>query len=109
MKTRRSNQMATVVGLFDTRESAQNAIQQLRSGGIEPNQISVAMRNREDTQAVADDAGVGGGAVTGAIGGGVLGGLAGLLVGVGALAIPVVGPIVAAGPLAATLIGAGIG
>src|SRR5690348_2269705 len=101
--------MATVVGLFDTRDRAQAAIEQLRAGGIDPNRISVAMQNREDTQAIADDTGVGGGAVTGAIGGGVLGGLAGLLVGVGALAIPVVGPIVAAGPLAATLIGAGIG
>src|SRR4051794_15829840 len=101
--------MATVVGLFDTRDRAQAAIEQLRAGGIDPNKVSVAMQSHEETQTLAADTGVGGGAATGAIGGGVLGGLAGLLVGIGALAIPVVGPIVAAGPLAATLIGAGVG
>jgi len=50
---------------------------------------------------------------TGAVGGGILGGLAGLLVGLGALTIPGIGPVLAAGPLAAalgtTLAGAGIG
>jgi uncharacterized protein (TIGR02271 family) len=49
------------------------------------------------------------GAATGAIGGGVLGGVIGLLAGVGALAIPGVGPIIAGGTLASTLAGAGIG
>src|SRR4051794_21707377 len=101
--------MATVVGLFDTRDRAQAAIEQLRAGGIDPNKVSVAMQSHEETQTLAADTGVGGGAATGAIGGGVLGGLAGLLVGIGALAIPGIGPIIAAGPLAATLMGAGIG
>src|SRR6266540_5035122 len=102
--------MATVVGLFDTRDRAQAAIEQLRSSGmIEPDKISVVMRSREETQEIVNDTGVGGGAVTGAIGGGVLGGLAGLLVGIGALAIPGIGPIVAGGWLASTLVGAGIG
>jgi hypothetical protein len=49
------------------------------------------------------------GAATGAGTGAVLGGIAGLLVGAGALAIPGIGPIVAAGPLAAALTGAGLG
>ncbi len=49
------------------------------------------------------------GAAAGAGVGAVLGGLAGLLVGIGALAIPGIGPIIAAGPLAATLAGAGLG
>ncbi len=48
-------------------------------------------------------------ALTGAAAGGALGGLAGILVGIGALAIPGVGPIIAAGPLAAGLTGAAIG
>src|SRR5947207_15665349 len=98
--------MATVVGLFDTRDRAQAAIAQLRaSGTIDPNNISVVMRSREETKQMAEDTGVGGGAVTGAVGGGVLGGLAGLLVGIGALAIPGIGPVVAAGWLATTLVG----
>src|SRR5438105_11491947 len=67
------------------------------------------MRAAEETRELAADTGVGGGAATGAIGGGVLGGLAGLLVGIGALAIPGIGPIIAAGPIATTLMGAGIG
>src|ERR671916_507729 len=109
--------MATVVGLFDSRDRAQAAIEQLRTGGIDANRISVAMRSREETEAIATDTGVGGGAVTGAVGGGVLGGLAGLLVGIGALAIPGIGPVVAGGALASAfgmgggtaVAGAGIG
>src|SRR5947209_4433650 len=101
--------MATVVGLFDTRDRAQAAIEQLRSMGIDSNKISVVMRSREEAQDLATDTGVAGGAVTGAVGGGVLGGLAGLLVGIGALAIPGIGPVVAGGWLATTLVGAGIG
>jgi uncharacterized protein (TIGR02271 family) len=49
------------------------------------------------------------GAVSGAVAGGALGGLAGVLLGLGALAIPGIGPIVAAGPIVAGLTGAGIG
>ena len=60
--------MATVVGLFDTRDRAQAAIEQLRaSGTIDPNNISVVMRSREETKQMAEDTGVGGGAVTGAV------------------------------------------
>ena len=101
--------MATVIGLFDNRDNAQTAIEQLRAGGIEPNKIGVAMHSREDTSAMATDTGVTTGAVTGAVGGGVLGGLAGLLVGTGLLAIPGLGPIAAGGWLLTTLTGAGIG
>src|SRR5262245_46355670 len=98
--------MATVVGLFDTRDRAQAAIEQLRDAGIDSKHISVAMRSREETEAMTTDTGVGSGAITGAVGGGVLGGLAGLLVAVGALAVPAISPIVAAGPLARSLTGA---
>src|SRR5690242_15202438 len=101
--------MATVVGLFDNSTQAQAAIEQLRAAGVASENISLAMRDREEAQAVAEETGVGTGVATGAVGGGILGGLAGLLVGIGALAIPGIGPLVAAGPLAATLLGAGIG
>lgn len=49
------------------------------------------------------------GATTGASTGAVIGGTLGLLVGIGALAIPGVGPIIAAGPLMASLAGVGVG
>ena len=101
--------MATVVGLFDSSAQAQSAIEQLRAAGVPSEHISLAMQDRSEAAAVAEDTGVGTGVATGAVGGGILGGLAGLLVGIGALAIPGIGPLVAAGPLAATLLGAGIG
>jgi hypothetical protein len=105
--------MATVLGLFDTSAQAQTAVEQLRSNGISPNAISVAMPSGDNTTAVTNrtitESDTGSGIVTGAVGGGVLGGLAGLLVGVGALAVPGLGPLVVAGPLATTLIGAGVG
>src|SRR6476661_5018562 len=101
--------MATVVGLFDSSAQAQSAIEQLRAAGVPSEHISLAMQDRTEAAAVAEDTGVGTGVATGAVGGGILGGLAGLLVGIGALAIPGIGPLVAAGPLAATLLGAGIG
>ena len=101
--------MATVVGLFDSSAQAQSAIEQFRAAGVPSEHISLAMQDRSEAAAVAEETGVGTGVATGAVGGGILGGLAGLLVGIGALAIPGIGPLVAAGPLAATLLGAGIG
>lgn len=101
-----------VVGLFDTYEKADQAVRVLEQTGIHREQISVLARNRviptniyaEKTEAkdVAESSG------TGALLGGTAGGLIGLLAGVGALAIPGLGPVFAAGTLAATLgLGAG--
>jgi len=75
------------------------------------------MMPKVSTSSTAPMALVAEGAGAGAVGGGVLGGVLGLLVGVGALAIPGIGPVLAAGPLAAalgtagasTLVGAGVG
>jgi uncharacterized membrane protein len=104
--------MATnVVGLFESWNEAQRVVQDLMDSGFD----------REDISIVANDAAgtynqrtVGGtqaeeAATSGAVGGGVLGGVLGLLVGVGALAIPGIGPVIAAGPLAAALGSAGAG
>ncbi len=68
------------------------------------NSLDTAVPNETST---ANETGAGGG--TGAVIGTLLGGGAGLLAGIGALAIPGVGPVVAAGWLVATLTGAGIG
>jgi hypothetical protein len=112
----------TVVGLFDTTAEAQSVVQELINNGFQSNDISLVANDAKGEYASYREAGAEGsstaeGAGAGAVGGGVLGGVLGLLVGVGALAIPGIGPVLAAGPLAAalgtagasTLVGAGIG
>jgi uncharacterized protein (TIGR02271 family) len=101
--------MSTVVGLFESRDQAQRAVEALKGAGLRAEDMSIVMQDRGEAADVAEDVGVGSGAAAGAVGGGILGGLGGLLVGVGALAIPGIGPIIAAGPLAAALAGVGIG
>lgn len=102
---------STVVGLFKNQIDAERAIERLKQEGFSENQIGVAMRDRGQQQELVEGTGTQAaeGAATGAISGGVLGGVVGLLAGVGALAIPGIGPIIAGGALASTLAGAGIG
>jgi uncharacterized protein (TIGR02271 family) len=101
----------TVVGLFRNQADAERAIQLLKDRGFSENQIGVAIKDRSRQQELIEDTGTqtAEGAATGAVSGGVVGGVIGLLAGVGALAIPGVGPIIAGGTLASTLAGAGIG
>jgi len=112
----------TVVGLFDTAAEAQSVVQELVNNGFERADISLVANNAKGEygnykEAGADSSSTTEGAGAGAVGGGVLGGVFGLLVGVGALAIPGIGPVIAAGPLvaalgaagASTLVGAGVG
>jgi hypothetical protein len=101
----------TMVGLFHNQADAERAIQRLKQEGFSDNQIGVAIKDRQQQRELIEDTGTEAaeGATTGAIGGGVLGGVIGLLAGVGALAIPGIGPIIAGGTLASTLAGAGIG
>jgi len=101
--------MSTVVGLFETRDQAQRAVEALKQAGFRAEDISVVLRDQGETVALSEAPVEGSGAAAGPVGGGILGGLGGLLVGIGALAIPGIGPIIAAGPLAATLAGMGIG
>src|SRR5436305_1987122 len=106
-------------GLYTDRDAAERGIRRFHEVGYEPNRIGIIARDRDEAGKLAEDtgAGVATGAATGAVAGGVLGGLAGLLVGTGALAIPGIGPVVAAGVWASTLgtagatavAGAGIG
>ncbi len=102
---------STVVGVFDDREEAREAIEALKDDGFAADAISILSPDKQATQEIAEDTGThaGAGAATGAIAGGVLGGLGGWLVGIGALAIPGVGPFIAAGAFAAALGGAAIG
>lgn len=102
------------VGLFDNLEDARMAIEDLVQSGFQREDISLIANsgNGEIQQYFQDrDQGeeIGEGALGGAGIGAVLGGLGGLLVGLGALAIPGIGPVLAAGPLVSALAGAGIG
>ena len=108
--------MRTVVALYDRIDQAREAVKELTDAGFVSEDINLISRdasgeysrylNTDRTRAGED---VSEGAATGAGVGAVLGGLGGLLLGLGALAIPGIGPVIAAGPIAATLAGAGIG
>jgi uncharacterized protein (TIGR02271 family) len=101
----------TIVGMFDTLADAHSAVRELVDTGFSRDHISLVAGDTKGeyitkTGNLSDEmSGAAAGAGTGAI----LGGLGGLLVGLGALAIPGVGPLIAAGPLATTLLGAGVG
>lgn len=100
-----------LVGVFASEQDASNAIRDLQALGYDSNEISVIGKNRDDMESIQDETGTKApeGIATGAATGGLLGGVTGLLAGLGALAIPGIGPIVAAGPIAATLTGAAVG
>jgi hypothetical protein len=102
-------------GLYNDPAAAERGIRRFRDSGYEGERIGIVSRDREDAKEVAENTGAS--AATGAIAGGLLGGLTGLLVGIGALAIPGIGPVVAGGALASAfgigggtaVAGAGIG
>ncbi len=105
--------MKKIVGIFDSEENAINAIENLSLQGVEDDEISVITEDEESYQAIKNRTGldleegsdVPSSTLLGAATGGTIGGLGGLLLGLGALAIPGIGPIVAAGPIAAGLMG----
>jgi hypothetical protein len=97
--------MKTVTGLFDNYDDASDAVGELEASSVPHSDISIVSSNSDnshdnDGSKAADDAA--GGAGLGA----VVGGAGGLLTGLGLMAIPGVGPVVAAGWLAATAVGA---
>lgn len=126
--------MKTIVGSFDSFEAAKRVSQDLMNEGFRDSDVNVVASNlrgdyaagaggdsartsppaggegltkdRVPDQKVADDAS---GAAAGAVTGGVVGGAAGLAASLMGLAIPGIGPIIAAGPIVATLSGAGVG
>lgn len=100
----------TVNALYDNATDAHATVRDLVDDGVMRNDVSLIASDAagkyvdyHDEDIPADDT------IGGAASGAILGGLGGLLVGLAALAIPGVGPIVAAGPIAAALTGAGIG
>jgi hypothetical protein len=98
----------TLTGLYDTYTDAQAAVHELEAAGISSGDISV-VANRpggNGTHHVKEGNEAAPGAEAGAAFGAIIGGGGGLLAGLGMLAIPGVGPVVAAGWLVATLAGA---
>ncbi|AJD44678.1 hypothetical protein C9413_28550 [Rhizobium sp. SEMIA 4085] len=98
--------MRTVTGLFDDYSDARSAVNELESAGIPSDDISIVSNNGRDQD---NASGAAEGAGTGAGIGAAVGGAGGLLAGLGLLAIPGVGPVVAAGWLVATAAGAAAG
>ena len=99
----------TVTGLFDSYDLAKKAVHDLEAAGVSHRDISLVASNAHgehegiddyDANKAAEDAGKGAGV------GATVGGVGGLLAGIGLLAIPGLGPVVAAGWLASTVVGA---
>jgi hypothetical protein len=98
-------------GIFPNRASAELAVDQLTAAGFSNQDISVLMSDTTTSREFATEKNTKApeAATTGAGVGGAVGGALGLLAGIGALAIPGVGPLIAAGPIMATLAGVGAG
>jgi hypothetical protein len=97
----------TLTGLFDQYDDARRAVQDLEASGVPHRDISIVANNARGAHkadAVASEAGEDAGKGAGI--GAAVGGVGGLLAGLGLLAIPGLGPVVAAGWLAATAVGA---
>ena len=103
----------TVAGVFNEPRDAEKALNELKDAGFTPDQVSVVAKDTRETKDMVERSDMAGaetsGATAGAFLGGITGGIAGWLIGIGALAIPGIGPIVAAGALATTLGGAAVG
>ena len=103
----------TVIGLFDSFSQAQAAVSDLEGMGVPQSSISIVANNANDEYTTWRDtqgkdyapSPAGTGATTGM----AAGGIGGILLGLGLLVIPGLGPLAAAGPLVAGLTGAGVG
>ncbi|MCX7514724.1 hypothetical protein [Frateuria sp. STR12] len=102
---------ATVYCTAPTRELAENIVDDLKSAGFGNNDISVLMQDRGGTREFATEHNTKApeGATAGGVAGMGTGAILGWLAGIGTLAIPGVGPFIAAGPIMAALGGAAIG
>jgi hypothetical protein len=96
----------TVSALYDTYDAARSAVNALEAAGVPHSDISIVANNSESWHRDDRPSNAAGGAGTGAGVGAAVGGVGGLLTGLGMMAIPGVGPVVAAGWLVATAVGA---
>lgn len=100
-----------VVGVLSTPAQAEVVVSQLHAAGFPREDISAVLPDTAATRnfAFENNTKAPEGAVAGGMAGGALGGTLGLLAGIGALAIPGLGPFIAAGPIMAALSGAAAG
>ena len=100
-----------VFGIYPNRENAENCVDRLLSIGFRGEDISVLLQDNVGTKDFAHEKHTKApeGTATGAVAGGIIGGTIGLLASIGVLAIPGLGPLIAAGPIIAALTGVGSG
>src|SRR5580765_2009610 len=100
-----------VFGIYSSGEHAERAVDTLIKAGFSSSDISVLLPDTRSTKEFAHvkETKAPEGTTTGATAGGVIGGTLGVLAGIGALAIPGLGPFIAAGPIMAGLAGLGVG
>jgi hypothetical protein len=100
-----------VFGIYPTAEHAERAVDALITAGYASPDISVLLPDTSSTKEFAHvkETKAPEGTAAGVTTGGVIGGTLGVLAGIGALAIPGVGPLIAAGPIMAGLAGLGVG
>ncbi len=98
-------------GIYPTSAAAESAVDRLVSAGFSNQDVSVLMSDNKGSKDFAAEKNTKApeGATTGVGVGGAVGGTLGLLAGIGALAIPGVGPLIAAGPIMGALAGLGVG
>ncbi len=101
----------SVFGIYSTRGAAESAVNAFKDAGFSNADISVLLPDDPGSRELVAENGTRApeGAAVGASSGAAVGGALGWLVGVGAFAIPGIGPVIAAGPLVAALAGIGIG
>jgi len=106
-----SGKNTAVFGIYRDRQQAEQAVDALRSAGFRNSDVSALLPDNVGTKDFAHEKNTKApeGTTTGATSGAVLGGALGWLAGVGTLAIPGLGPFIAAGPILGTLAGAGAG
>jgi hypothetical protein len=106
-----NNKRTSVLGIYTNRDTVGQAADTLVRSGFAASNISVLLPENLGPQSIGTEKATKApeGATTGATSGAVLGGGLGLLVGIGALAIPGLGPFIAAGPIMAALAGMGVG
>jgi len=100
-----------VFGIYKTVGQAEQNVDRLIAAGFLSDDISVLLPDRNSSKEFAHEKNTKApeGTTTGATAGGAIGGTLGLLAGIGALAIPGVGPFIAAGPIMGALAGLGVG
>jgi hypothetical protein len=100
-----------VFGILNTEQQAIRVVEDLKAAGFSSNDISALFPDKGGTRDFAHEQNTKApeGAAAGATAGGLLGGTLGWLAGIGSLAIPGVGPLIAAGPIMGLLSGAAVG